>query len=116
MLAVLVLGGVAWGELFSLEVQVWFAVAPLAPAVDWVRQAVRGAESTNLRRVVSGALLGAALLDAVILAATVHWVYLAVAVGVFLLYAVSITAVLVASGAWRTVLSEHFPGISLPPV
>jgi uncharacterized membrane protein len=115
VLLVVALGGIARGPLFSPEVQVWFAIAPLAAAVDWVRQAVLGAESTTPRRMITGALLGAALLDTAILALSERWFELAIAVGVFLLYALAIMAILVSSGAWRTVLSEHFPGISLPP-
>jgi uncharacterized membrane protein len=113
--AVLLTGAIELGGLLEPRVQVLWAFAPLPAAVDWVRQTVRGRESTNLRRVLSGALLGAALLDAVVLLLTRRWVELAVAAGVFLAYAGGIAAVLFSSGAWRRVLAEHLPGIDLPP-
>lgn len=95
--------------------QLVWVVAPLPAAVDWSLQAIRGRESTNLRRLISGALLGAAFLDVLLLLLTRTWLGVAAAVVVFLAYALGIAALLFASGAWRRVLEEHLPGIVLPP-
>lgn len=113
-LTVLLSGAAAVGAILAPQIQLIWVVAPLPAAVDWLGQAVRGWESTNVRRVLTGALLGATLLDVALLLATRAWLDLAVAVAVFLGYAFAIAAVLFATGAWRKVLEEHLPGIELP--
>ncbi|MCI4330313.1 MAG: DUF2085 domain-containing protein [Thermoplasmata archaeon] len=114
-LVVLLTGALAIGVLLEPRVQVLWAVAPLPAAADWLRQSVRGGESTNARRLLTGGLLGAALFDVLLLAATRQWSDLLIAAAVFLAYGLAVAAVLFASGAWRRVLEEHLPGIALPP-
>ena len=112
-LAVLLSGVFAIGVWLAPQVQLLFLFAPLPAAIDWGRQAVRGSESTNARRVISGALLGVAFLDVAFLAAERLWLGVLVAVIAFLAYTSSITASLWVSGAWRRVVEEHLPGIDL---
>ena len=119
-----VLGGVAWFavllfcqrlhlSLFSAEAQWPLALFPTSAAWDWVSQSVGPRESANILRLISGALVGFALADLAGALVTAHWVVLTVGVLVLVTYVVVILVALRATGAWRHVLEEHFPGLDL---
>jgi uncharacterized membrane protein len=96
--------------LFAPVTQLAIAFAPLAAAIDWLTQTLGRQESTNVRRVASGALLGVAWGDAAALLLTGRWILLA-GVGVVAgIYVVTVFLVLLLSGGWRRALDEHFPG------
>ncbi|MCI4372418.1 MAG: DUF2085 domain-containing protein [Thermoplasmata archaeon] len=101
--------------LFGQNIQLLIALAPLPAALDWTTQALGRRESSNLLRAASGALLGFALTDVVLLIVTQRWLFVG---GAFLVFTVYVAAVLLAlkfSGAWRRVLEEHFPGFDPGP-
>lgn len=99
--------------MFLPTTQLWVAFAPAPAAIDWFTQSTAQRESTNWLRFVSGALLGFALSDMLLLLITAQ-VWLALAgLGLLGLYTLFVAAGLWRTGAWRRVLTEHFPGIEL---
>lgn len=96
--------------LFVPTTQLLFAFAPLPAAIDWLAQSAGRRESSNPVRVVTGALLGVAFADALVLLLTENWLLFAGAVLVLGLYVATILSVLKVTGAWRRVIGEHFPG------
>lgn len=91
---------------------VLLGLAPAVAMVDWLVQTVRSQESTNLRRVLSGGLLGAAFGGWVAYGVTWHAVLFAGGWVVLALYLALVCGVLYRTGAWRRVLAEHFPGVA----
>lgn len=100
--------------LFSWTWQAPFALAPLPAAWDWTTQALGRRESTNILRLVSGALLGAAWGDAGVLLTSLHWLLLLGALTTVLTYLVGIVATLHWRGALPRVVDEHFPRSQAP--
>jgi uncharacterized membrane protein len=103
----------ATSSLFEPLPQLVIALAPLPAALDWVSQSMGGRESTNLVRAVTGAMLGFALSDVLALLAFGKWNLFGAAVIVFALYVGALLLTLLATGAWRRVLGEHFPEVEL---
>jgi uncharacterized membrane protein len=101
--------------LFAPAFQIACALAPLPAAADWLTQSLGRRESTNGVRLISGALLGLAVADALALLLLGQWLYFGAAVLVFGFYVVGLLAVLRATGGWRRVLAEHFPGVDVGP-
>jgi len=114
-LAVVLVSPSARSLLFDPRVEWVLAFFPLLAAWDWVGQAEGRRESTNPLRIVSGALLGFAALDVLALLLTGRWTSLAGAILVVAAYLGVVALALRASGAWRRVLEEHFPGIAIEP-
>ena len=102
--------------LFAWPAEVVCAVLPAAAAGDWLLQSLDRRESTNGRRLVTGAMLGAALANLLALAVTGRIELFLVGLGVLAGYVVTLAAILRWTGAWRSVLEQHFPGIDLGPV
>jgi uncharacterized membrane protein len=100
-------------SIFDFRIQLLFALFPLPAAVDWVTQASGHRESRNLLRLLSGVLLGVTFTDWVASLVLAQWTLLIAGLVVFLLYVGGLMAALRLSGAWRKVISEHFPGITL---
>ena len=110
--AVLIAGG---RPLFEPSFQLLIALAPLPAAIDWLSQSMGRRESTTSVRVVTGMLLGFAFADLVALPIVRPWWWFAIGIGIFALYAIALLSALLASGAWRAVLREHFPEAVVPP-
>lgn len=98
---------------FSTPGQYLFAVLPLPAALDWLAQSVGRRESNNGVRLGTGLLLGIAYADLIALLVTGRWAFLLDGFAVFGLYLASIAVVLRVTGAWRRVVEEHFPGLTL---
>jgi len=114
-LALFLVGGLSGSPLFSIRTQAVLTLFPLLASGDWVSQSMGRRESSNLLRVLSGALLGFALVNALGLLLTGQ---LSIFLGQALVAGAYLGALLLAlwvTGAWRRVLVEHFPGIPLPP-
>jgi uncharacterized membrane protein len=101
--------------LFEPSTQLIFAFAPLPAAIDWITQTTGRRESTNSLRVVSGLLLAMALTDSLALLLTEKWTLLLGAALIVGVYLGSLLLVLRATGGWRRVLEEHFPGFESGP-
>jgi uncharacterized membrane protein len=99
--------------LFDPRVEWAFALFPLLAAVDWFTQAIGPRESTNGLRLLSGALLGFAAFDVLALLLTGRWFLLAGALLIVAVYLAGLALALRITGAWRRVLEEHLPGITL---
>jgi uncharacterized membrane protein len=111
LVVLLLLGNHLPLPLVDPRAQVLIALAPLPAAVDWATQTAGGRESNNAIRLISGALLGFAFTDAVALLVLEKWTFFEGAVLVFGAYVVALLLFLFGTGAWRSVLREHFPGI-----
>lgn len=114
-LAGLVLWGLALRTLFPLALPMFqwpFALLPLPATIDWTRQSLGNGESTNLRRLWTGAFFGLGGADLLLLLVFRPWPYGAIGLGVLLTYIVAIVGVLSARGALRRIVDEHFPGIA----
>ena len=100
--------GVAW---FAPSAQLVVVLAPLPAAVDWTTQAIGRRESTSPLRLLTGALLGFAFADLLSLLVLRPWWWFAIGVGFAVAYLAAIAAVLAATGTWRSILAERFPGL-----
>jgi uncharacterized membrane protein len=103
-------------QFFSIPVQLVVAAFPAFPAWDWIAQTVSKRESNNLLRIVTGSLLGFALVDGLAAILTAHWTIAIGATIIFVAYVVILMVALRLSGAWREVIEEHFPGVELQTV
>ncbi len=96
-------------QLFTPPYQLLIGIGPLGATVDWLTQSVGQRKSRNPVRVLTGALLGFTLVDALSLILTERWLDVIAAGIIFLAYAIVIVAVLVRSNAIEAVVAEHFP-------
>lgn len=110
-LALLIAGGVLAFSVFILSVQLFFALAPLPAAVDWLTQSLHRRQSTNGIRLATGLFLGMAWTDLLALLFLGKWLWFAGGIVVLALYVAAIAVVLKVTGGWRTVIADHFPGI-----
>lgn len=111
---------VVWGmqarlpvDYYGATFQLPIALLPLPAAIDWLRQSVKGRESTNVRRLVTGMFLGVAWTDAIILFVTRPWPDGVAAAVCLALYFLAIVLVLSLTGTTRRVVEEHFPGMAV---
>lgn len=101
-------------DLFSLPIQAAIlGILPMAAALDWITQSLGRRESNSGLRLLSGALLGFAVGDGLGALIAAQWVVVALGVGVAAAYLLGLTWILWRSGAWRTVLQQHLPGIDV---
>jgi len=89
--------------------QLPFAFLPFPAAVDWLTQSMGKRESSNMIRLTSGALLGSAFADTVVLLILQHWIYFLMALLVMVSYAAVLAGIIGFTGTWRRVVTEHFP-------
>jgi len=99
--------------IFDPRAQIVFAILPLPAAADWVTQSLAGRESRNWLRLATGLLLGAAFTDLLASLIFERWLILLGGLIVLVAYLGAILLVLRVTGAWKTVLEEHFPGLAL---
>ena len=91
--------------------QICIALFPLPAAWDWTVQSLGRRESSNIVRVITGAMLAFAFCDVLLLVLLAKWTYLAIALGVIASYMLGIFLRLLSSNALRRVVEEHFPGL-----
>lgn len=88
---------------------VLLGICPSVSMADWLTQTVRGRESNNPLRVVSGFLLGVAFGGLVAYGLSRQWLFFGGGLVVLGAYLVGAAAQLYRTGSWRRVIEEHFP-------
>lgn len=93
----------------NLSFEFVVALLPAPAAIDWFTQAIGRRESNNSLRIVSGALLGFAGMDFLMLLLTQHWILGVGALLVVAIYLIALMGGVHWSGAIERIVREHFP-------